>query len=300
MSTTTAFVLSGGGSLGAVQVGMLEALVADGVRPDVVVGTSVGALNAAWIASHPWPQAVEGLDRLWRTLRRDDVFPTRTVAGVLGLLGRRNFLVPPEHLERLLRQNLPVMRFEDLAITLHVVATEVLTGLEVMLSNGSVVTALMASSALPGVFPPVHIDGRDLIDGGVTDNTPISHAVSLGADIVYVLATGYACALPAPPRNPLGMLLHTLTLLVEQRLIVDVARYEHEVDLRLLPPLCPLAISPTDFGHTAELIERARGTTTAWLRRGRPAHGQARFLGLHRHGEDHGSGICGASSIDRP
>ncbi len=153
MSTSTiAFVLSGGGSLGAVQVGMLEALADDGVRPDLLVGTSVGALNAAWIASHPWPQAGEGLARLWRSLRRDDIFPARPVAGVLGLLGRRNFLVPPEHLERLLRQNLPVMQFQDLAIALHVVAAEVLTGLEVLLSNGSIVTALMASSALPGVF----------------------------------------------------------------------------------------------------------------------------------------------------
>ena len=279
---TTAFVLSGGGSLGAVQVGMIWALQEAGVRPDLVVGSSVGALNGAWLAGHP-DTSVSVLAETWSGLRRGDVFPVG-VTGLAGVLGRRSHLVAPDALERLIRRNVDHARIEEMPVPLHIVATEVTTGMEVVLSRGDTVRALLASTAIPGVFPPVDVEGHLLMDGGVVDNTPVSHAVHLGADRVYVLPTGYACALAAPPRSALAMALHAVTLTIEQRLINDVERYEAHAELHVIPPLCPLAVAPTDFSKSAQLIERARGFARDWLAESHPARGQAHLLGWHHHG----------------
>src|SRR5882757_687617 len=197
---TTAFVLSGGASLGAVQVGMLLALAKEDVRPDLIVGTSVGAVNGAWIAANSGRDGIASLAELWRSLTRADVFPTRLLTGLLGFLGRQSNLVSDSALRHLLEEHLRFRRLEDAPIPFHVVATDVLSGEDIRLSRGEAVVAILASAAIPAVFPPVHIDGRDLIDGGVVNNTPISHAVALGTDVVWVLSTGYSCALPHAPR----------------------------------------------------------------------------------------------------
>src|SRR4051794_17886837 len=280
---TTAFVLSGGASLGAVQVGMLQALAEEHVRPDLIVGTSVGAVNGAWIAAHPGREGIGSLAELWRSLTRADVFPTRPLTGLLGFLGRQSNLVPDSALRRLLEEHLPFRRLEDAPIPFHVVATDVLSGDDVRLSRGDALDAVLASAAIPAVFPPVHIDGRDLIDGGVVNNTPISHAVALGADVVWVLSTGYSCALPHAPSSALAMALHSLTLVVNQRLALDVERYETVVDLRVAPPLCPIQVAPSDFSQSAQLIDRARESTIDWLHARHTHTGQAGLLELHRH-----------------
>jgi NTE family protein len=145
-------------------------------------------------------------------------------------------------------------------------------------------TRCSTSAAIPAVFRSVRIAGRDLIDGGIADNAAVSQAVTLGADVVYVLPTGYACALEQPPATPLASALQALTLLIEQRLILEVAHFAKHTDIRVLPPLCPLAVSSTDFRHGALLVERARTATGRWLDEGGPrlAHPE-RFLSLHRH-----------------
>lgn len=279
----TAFVLSGGASLGSIQVGMLLALAEAGIVPDVIVGTSVGAVNGGWIASRPDLTGATALADLWRSLSREDVFPTRPLAGLLGFLGRRPNLVPDSGLRRLLEDNLEFARLEDSPIPLHVVATDVLSGQDVLLSSGDAVDAIAASAAIPAVFPPVSLDGRDLIDGGVVNNTPLSHAVALDADVIWVLPTGYSCALPASPKGALAMALHGLTLTVNQRLAVDVARYEATTDLRVIPPLCPVRVSPADFSQSTELIERSHNAARAWLSTRHPVTGQAALLEPHRH-----------------
>src|ERR1700736_2282737 len=182
---TTAFVLSGGASLGASQLGMLLGLAKAGITPDLIVGTSVGALNGGWVAMGPDVDGIGALADVWRSLSRNDVFPTHPIVGLLGLLGQRPNLVPDEGLRRLVTDHLRFSRLEDAPIPLHVVATDVLSGQDALLSSGDAVEAIMASAAIPAVFPPVNINGRDLIDGGVVNNTPLSHAVALGADRVW-------------------------------------------------------------------------------------------------------------------
>lgn len=275
---TTAFVLSGGASLGSVQVGMLLALVEEGVVPDLVVGTSVGALNGGWVAARPDLAGIEALADLWDGLSRGDVFPIRPLTGLLGFLGLRPNLVPASGLRRLLRDNLEFGRLEDAPLPLHVVATDLVTGRSVLLSRGDAVDAITASSALPGIFPPVTIDGRPLVDGGVVDNTPLSHAVALGADVAWVLPTGHACALDKAPTGALAIALHALSITINRRLAEDVARFEDLVDVRVIPPLCPVTTSPLDFSKSRELIERSRSAAREWLATRDPDANQSRLL----------------------
>lgn len=278
---TTAFVLSGGVSLGAVQVGMLQALAERSIAPDLLVGTSVGAINAAFVADVPGPEGPALLAQIWGSLRRSDVFPMSATT-VLRAALHRDHLVPSGPLRDLISRTLTYQNLEQAAIPLTVVATEVTTGIEVLLSRGSAVDALMASAAIPGIFSPVRVGGQLLMDGGVTDHTPISHAVRAGADIIYVLSTGYACDLPEAPNDALGMALHALTLLTEQQLIRDVRVYQDQVDLRVLPPPCPVSVLPADFTRAAQLIDSARTASLRIL--DVPLDGdQSQILGFHRH-----------------
>jgi NTE family protein len=293
---TTAFVLSGGGSLGAVQVGMLAALEEREFRPDLLVGTSAGALNAAYLAGHGFDSAVvEDLASVWRGLRRSEVFPFDPVRQGLAMAGRRRSLCSRRPLRRLVEGNLTITELEQARIALHIVATDVLSGEEVLLSSGDAASAVLASAAIPAVFAPVELDGRMLIDGGVANNTAISCAAELGADRIVVLPAGSACALGAPPPNPLAAATHALTLLIEQRLILDIAQVAPRVDLVVLPPLCPLSVSPIDFNSADQLIDRAHIATARWLDDGNHLlpHPE-RFLSMHAHG-----GPVGVSGPER-
>jgi NTE family protein len=263
---TTAFVLPGGANFGAVQVGMLRALHEADVRPDVLVGTSVGAINAAWLAGADPDAGVDELARIWTSLRRGDVFPLRFTLGLAGFLGRRASLFDAGGLRKLIDAHIRFERLEDAPIPLHVVVTDVLHGRDVALSAGSALDVITASAAIPGVFPPVVVDGRTYMDGGVVNNAPVSHAVALGADTIYVLATGYACSLDEPPASALGMSLHAVSLMINSRLSADIDHYLGRADLRVIPPPCPIDVGPGDFSRAAELIERSYASTVAWLR----------------------------------
>jgi NTE family protein len=279
----TAFVLSGGASLGAVQVGMLRALFERGITPDLVVGSSVGAINGGWLAGSPHLGGVDELEKIWRSIGRAEIFPVKPLSGLLGFLGRRTHLVPPEPLERLLRRHLPFNRLEDAKVPLHIVATDLIDGVAVLLSSGDAVDAILASAAIPGVFPPVRIGRHDLVDGGVVDNNPIAHAVHLGATVVYVLPTGYSCALPQVPHSALGMVLHALNLMTVQRLLIDIEIYESEIELHVIPPPCPLTVSPADFSRTVELMGASHRAAQGWLAGPQPVLGQRRLLSFHHH-----------------
>ncbi len=272
-----AFVLSGGGSLGAVQAGMIHALYERGVRPDFIVASSVGALNGAFLASRPTTVATaEKLAKIWSQLRSRDVFPLSIgLGGLLGVAGRRDHLVSSRGLRNLLARWVEFDTLEQSPIPLHVVATDLLSGAEVLISSGSTVSAVLASSAIPGVLAPVDLDGRALVDGGVTDNTPVAQAVDLGASLIYVLPTGYACGLQESPRSALGVALQALGLLIQQQMVRDIRTVPEHVELRVLPPPCPLAVAPTDFSQAATMIERTRVQSREFLDRLNAGQGHA-------------------------
>ncbi|MGW7528890.1 patatin-like phospholipase family protein [Streptomyces sp. NPDC054783] len=219
----TAVELSAGGSLGAIQVGMLPAAADHDV--DLLVGTSVGAVNGARLAGHPGRRGAEAPADLWRAVRRDDIFPVQPIRELLALTGRGSRLVAADPFRWLLEQPAGVGRLKGAACQLCLTAAEVTTGRQAVLSRGPVVDAGMAGAAAPGVFPPVRFAQRDLIDGAAANRTPISDAVEAGAQTVYVLHAGYACAPATGPGSALGMDVHALTLILQQCLLVDVAAY---------------------------------------------------------------------------
>lgn len=271
----TAFVLAGGGSLGAIEVGMLQAIVARGPTPDMVVGASVGATNGFHFAADPTLDGVNRLARIWCGLTSDAVFPRSTLRTVLALFGRRTSLLDPAPLRRLLETHTAVRRIEDAVLPCTVIATDALGGGEVLLDAGDSVNALLASMAIPALFPPVEIGGKYLLDGGVSNNAPISTAIALGATRVIVLPTGFSCAIRRPPDSVIGMVLHAFNLMVARQLTRDIERFASAVDIVVVPPLCPVPISSYDFSKTRELIARARASTEHWLEAG----------GLTRHAE---------------
>jgi len=253
----TAFVLSGGASLGAQQVGMLRALYESGIVPDFMIGTSVGALNATFVASRP--QTVETIGELaavWRGLRREQVFPVRWRELVLGLVGRGDHVVSDRGVREIVNRHLTIARLEDAVVPVHLVAFDLVKGEEVRLSRGPALEALLAATAIPGLLPPVVRGSRRLIDGGVVNNTPISHAVDLGAERVYVLPTsGASRAVGERPRGALEAATDAITLMIDSRRRADVARYAGTTELIVLPAPNPHHVRPTDFAHAQSLIE---------------------------------------------
>src|SRR5215212_7918387 len=262
----TAFVLSGGASLGAIQVGMLSALYERQIEPDLIVGTSVGAVNGAFIASRPFTQATtDELTEIWRRLGRGQVFPLNPLTGFLGFFGARRYLVPERGLRDLLVEHIEFARLEQTAVPFHVITTDVLTGSEVHLSWGPALDAVMASAAIPGVFPPVAWDDRDLMGGGIANHAPISDALELGAERIYLLSTGIASDLTEPPHGALGMLLHSMSLLLMRRLQVEVELLADRAELVVLPPPSRPGVSPIDFSRSDELIQRGLEESRTYL-----------------------------------
>jgi NTE family protein len=264
---STAFVFAGGGSFGAVQVGMLRELVAHGVRPDMVVGSSAGAINGAYFAGAPDADGIERLDAVWRGLGRRDVFPI-TLRSAAAFLVHRQPVVDSSGLRALLERHLPYRDLEKAPLPVHVVATDLLHGATVRLSKGPAVEAVLASCAIPAAFPPVVIDDHYLVDGAVASNTPVGVAVELGAKRIVVLPTGYACALHEPPRGAIACALQAITLLTAHQLVVEIEKFRGEVEIVTVPPLCPLSVSPYDFSRGGELIDRASEQTRKWLAKG--------------------------------
>jgi len=260
----TAFVLSGGGSLGAVQVGMLQALTEGGILPDLLIGTSVGAVNAAWIGGCPDYQGALRLGEIWRRLRRQDIFPLSPWSSARGLLGRSNHVISNTNLRDVLVKHMPYERLEQAAVPIHVITTELKTGRSVLMSSGPAVPALLASAAIPGIFPPVTIGRREFIDGGVASHTPIAAAIELGASRIFVLPVGYPW-LRQQPTNALGIALFALARFVEQKLDAEVAHYKHLADIHVLPTLEVPGVSPADFSHTDELMTRGYKSARRYL-----------------------------------
>jgi NTE family protein len=279
----TAFVFAGGGSLGAVQVGMLRELMRYGLDADFVVGSSVGALNTAYFAAAPNAAGVEKLACVWCSLRRHDVFPV-TLRSLLRFVGGQDHLIDPSNLRLLVKRHVPFLNLEDASIPLHVIATN-LGGAAVCLSSGPAIERILASAAIPAAFPPVRIDNQYLIDGAIGSNTAILTAAKLGATRIIVLPTGFACDLHEPPKGAIARVLHAITLLIANQIVRDLKELAGKVDISIVPSLCPLDVSPYDFSSAAQLIERAADNTRKWIEGGglsRPDIPDSLLPHLHR------------------
>jgi NTE family protein len=231
----TAFVLSGGGNQGVAQVGMLRALLERGHRPDVVIGTSVGALNGAVIATTPSLEGVERLERVWSALRGEQVFPGNALRRAWNVLKRDDHLISNEGLAELIVAAGPAATFEELEIPLRVVTTDLISGDEVVFVRGPLHTALLGSAALPGIFPPVEYDGLVLVDGAVVNLVPISHALAGPIDRIFVLDVSDPLT-ERPIKSPLDVAVRSFAISREQRFELELQWLPTDVELVVLPP----------------------------------------------------------------
>ena len=262
----TAFVMGGGGNLGAVQVGMLRAVLEREILPDLVVGCSVGALNGAAVAAQPTLTTIDRLADLWRGLTGEDIWPAGRLTGPWQLLRRGDSLHSNRGLRRIIEGALAVRQFEELAVPFECVATSLTTGMAHWFSSGRLVDPILASAALPAVFPPVTINGDRYIDGGVVDNVPISRALALGAHRVVVFHVGNIARRRPEPRRPLDVLVHAFSIGRGHRFHVDLASLPDGVEAIVLPSVEPPGrLRYDDLARSADLIDLGHRAAAAHL-----------------------------------
>ncbi|MEA3077646.1 MAG: hypothetical protein QOF60_2554 [Actinomycetota bacterium] len=262
----TVFVLGGGGNLGALQVGMLQAAIDRGIVPDVIVGCSVGAINAAALAADPTRDGIERMKEVWATVGEQIVAPVGKFDGVRLLTSRGASLQSNAGLRRLLEDTLPFKRFEDFPVAFHVVATSLTHQAERWFDKGDVIAPILASAALPAIFPPVTIDGEILIDGGVLNNVPLSKAYELGASQVYVFHVGNFDRPRPAPKRPVDVLLQAFSISRSYRFKSESSVAPPPgVELVVVPSVDPGRLRYNDFGRSPELIERGRAAAAAYF-----------------------------------
>ena len=266
---TTAIVLSGGGNLGAMQAGSVVALFEAGITPDLLVGTSVGAMNSAFLATHPGLDGANALRDAWGVLRRVEAIQLDPLLAFMGFFGLRDHLVSAKQLRRLLDKWIPIDRFEESTLPFGVVATDALSGGAVVVTSGEVGPALVASSAIPGIFPPVRVEGRWLIDGSLSSNHPVLEAQELGADEIYLVTTVTAPR-NAPPKGAVAVAMNSVSLLTTRVARLQVAEAQRRAEqmgghIHVVPSAEPLAPGPFDYRRSAELAEQAYRRTKQWL-----------------------------------
>ncbi len=234
-SGRTAFVLGGGGLLGAAEVGMLHALFERRIQPDLIVGTSVGAINGALIAADPGPAAVDRLRQVWQELASQGIFAGSVLAQVGTLVRTRTHLHSGKPLRDLLEAHLPVRTFAELRVPFQCVAASIERAAEHWFTDGALVPAVLASCAVPGLLPPVEIDGEHYLDGGLVHSIPVGRAVALGADRIYVLHVGRIERPLRPPARPWEVAQVAFEIARRHRFAADLAALPPDVTLHVLP-----------------------------------------------------------------
>jgi NTE family protein len=266
---TVAFALSGGGNLGPMQAGTVLGLLEGGIEPDLLVGTSVGALNAAFLSTRPGVGGARALVSAWSALRRTDAFRVNVLAMVAGFVGLRDHLISTDRFRGLIRRWVEVQRIEEATVPFAATATDALNGETVLLRQGDVVDALAASSAIPGIFSPVRIGNRWLVDGSLSASCPVLQAQAMGADQVYVIATATAPRL-APPRGTVALAMNSVSLVTartgrEQLAAAQLHAAATGGTVFVVPSAKPLAPSPFDFTKSAALADAAYTRTRQWF-----------------------------------
>jgi NTE family protein len=265
--TRTAFVLAGGGSRGAVQVGMLGELIRRGITADRVYGASVGAINGAAYAGDPTPEGAERMVEIWLGIKGDDIFPRSALDGPWAFLQKRAAVHANTGLRRIIEAGITFEQLEESKIPLEVVTTSLTDGRERWISHGPAVEAIMASSAIPSIFPPVLIDGDVLVDGGVVNNVPISRALLHGCTRIYVLLCGPLHYHPKQPRRPAEAALTAFFVAIHARFVRELALLPPGVEVVVFSGGGDPSAQYRDFSATATLIEEGRAEVAAVLDR---------------------------------
>jgi NTE family protein len=273
MSPRTAFVLGGGGVLGAAEVGMLKALLGAGITPDLIVGTSIGAVNGALLAADPTPAGVRHLAAVWENAVSDGTLGRSLRARISAItMHRARASSDPEPLGRLLRENLPVELIEDLPVEFACVAASIERAAEHWFTAGAIVPAVLASAALPGVFPPVQIGDENFIDGGIVNSIPLDRARKMGAERAFVLQVGRIEQSLTVPQKPWDVPIVAFEVARRARFHASLARANEVIEVHVLPtggmapkPTDRANFDPFDTSRVAERIAAAERATGAYL-----------------------------------
>ncbi|WP_020630445.1 patatin-like phospholipase family protein [Amycolatopsis alba] len=258
------FVLGGGGSLGAMQVGMLQALTEAGIRPDLVVGTSVGSLNAAVLALGG--ESGDRLNRIWSRMTRHEAFPGGVLSQVRTLRHSKTNLFPNTGLAAIVDEHIGEgVRFEDLALPLGVVATDVDTAEPLLIRSGPVLAPLLASCAIPGIYPPVPFGERMLYDGGLVANVPMRQALAMGAKSLVVLDCAFPGKMPGTPQTFAEVMMFTAMISMRNQAVLEAPIAASEVPVVYVPGPKPVRVSPLDFSHTTALTAEAYDAAKTYL-----------------------------------
>ncbi len=261
----TAFVLSGGGNLGALQVGMLRALLERRIVPDIVLGCSVGALNGAAVAADPSLATVGRLQDLWRGMADEGVMPSGLMPTTVQLARKGVAIHDNANLRRVIEATLAARTFAELAVPFQCVAAALDEGTETWFESGPLVEPILASAALPAVYPPVVIDGVAYLDGAIVNDVPVRRAVDLGADRIFVLHVG-SWDRPRPePKRPIDMAMYAYWLARRSRFQRDLAAIPADIEVLVLPPGATPVIRYNDLGHSDEMIATAYQASSAFL-----------------------------------
>ena len=258
-----AFVLSGGAASGATQVGMLLALRDAHVAPDMIIGTSVGAINGVMIAAHPDDGALRLRD-VWATLDKEGLLGSSSLRSLPRLVRTRRHLYRSDGLRGLLHSHLSCRSFDQLALPFVAVATNASAGTTALLQRGPLEPALLASAAIPGIFPRVEIDGAWYFDGGITANVPVRQALRLGAQSVIVLNASPPAGERPLPANIAETIQYAVSLMMRNQAAAEAVGDEARPIVRL-PQTSPANVGVFDFARARELIDLAHGVTGAWL-----------------------------------
>lgn len=275
-----AFVLSGAGNRGPLQVGAVRALLNAGIQPDFIVGTSAGAINSCCLAAHGTrdPKVTELMAELWGKATADSIYGGNALQIAWRLLSKAESIYASDGVREMIRQALPtgVSKFGDTKLPLYVTSTDLLS-LRLFLfgddGNAPLIDAVLASAAVPAIHPPVAYQKLQLVDGGVVANVPISIAMDKGATTIYAVNAGYGeSAALQPVDGVVDVLMRTLTTMTTQSFLVDLARATADatVDLHAIQVHYPDKLSFRDFSKTQAMVKLGQEQAEAYLRAPRP------------------------------
>ncbi|HEY5108157.1 MAG TPA: patatin-like phospholipase family protein [Acidimicrobiales bacterium] len=263
----TALVLAGGSTRGAIQIGMLQVLAEHGFVPDRVYGSSVGAINGAGFAADPTREGVERMAQTWLELKRDDVYRTGRLHGPWLYLQQRDAVYANSGLRAIIETGFPFARLEDAVLPVEVVATSLTDGGERWFTYGPAIEAILASAAMPAIFPPVEIDGEKYIDGGIVDNVPIQRALDAGATRIVILLCSPPVVAPTPSRRPVEGMVNALLIAIHARFVRDMAHLPEGVEVILCSGTEGATREFDDFSTTEHLIALGRAEASEIVRR---------------------------------